>query len=405
MRSAPLYAATRACYSAWLRNAGTRRGRHAGRTTVYCATLPAMSQERMSMADSAASRLAPAPRRHADWRFASSMRVDCRRVAPTHIAPMSVSAATLAGEMRMPSLHHPVMPRTVRRCARAHVDAGARLATLHRSTGPSSCIGILMTMVSTLVIHQRLVVLSKQSYCPHQCTRPGCDAPHSWPNCPALSRDFSWSTQLGVVVLRRRTARRIVPYAPSSVNVTSGQQGGKDAESHQQPHDADGHRRSYPRPLWFTESLHGRSFKAALGDSLFPEQYMDAVACIINAQEAAGLDIVTDGDSRFDLAVGGKIVVLLSHRAAGRSRRPPRHVARLDAAPRSASGPYPVGSAGSIQPAVVTERLSRGALEFPRSWRVAQRLSDRPRKVRDHLRPCPREYALERVLSGREGTH
>src|SRR5262245_1707852 len=63
---------------------------------------------------------------------------------------------------------------------------------------------------------------------------------------------------------------------------------------------------SYPRPLWFTESLRGRSFKAALGDSLFREQYLDAVACIINAQEAAGLDIVTDGDSRFDLAVGGK---------------------------------------------------------------------------------------------------
>src|SRR6201989_250023 len=55
---------------------------------------------------------------------------------------------------------------------------------------------------------------------------------------------------------------------------------------------------SYPRPLWFDMSLSGRSFKAALGDSLFREQYMDAVACIINAQEAAGLDIVTDGDSR-----------------------------------------------------------------------------------------------------------
>src|SRR2546425_10954411 len=63
---------------------------------------------------------------------------------------------------------------------------------------------------------------------------------------------------------------------------------------------------SYPRPLWFTESLNGRSFKAALGDTIFREQYVDAVACIINAQEAAGLDIVTDGDSRFDLAVGGK---------------------------------------------------------------------------------------------------
>ena len=61
---------------------------------------------------------------------------------------------------------------------------------------------------------------------------------------------------------------------------------------------------SYPRPLWYDASLGGRSFKAALGDSLFREQYLDAVAAIINAQEAAGLDIVTDGDSRFDLAVG-----------------------------------------------------------------------------------------------------
>jgi hypothetical protein len=28
---------------------------------------------------------------------------------------------------------------------------------------------------------------------------------------------------------------------------------------------------SYPRPLWFDRSLDGRSFKAALGDSLFRE--------------------------------------------------------------------------------------------------------------------------------------
>src|SRR6202171_4073175 len=63
---------------------------------------------------------------------------------------------------------------------------------------------------------------------------------------------------------------------------------------------------SYPRPLWFDASLAGRSFKTMLGDSLFREQYFDAVAAVINAQEAAGLDIVTDGDSRFDLAGGGK---------------------------------------------------------------------------------------------------
>src|SRR6266508_656249 len=86
---------------------------------------------------------------------------------------------------------------------------------------------------------------------------------------------------------------------------------------------------SYPRPLWFNESLRGRSFKSALGDSLFREQYLDAVACVINAQEAAGLDIVTDGDSRFDLAVGGKswffypIVLFLMIRRPPRSTRFP----------------------------------------------------------------------------------
>src|ERR1700741_3878142 len=63
---------------------------------------------------------------------------------------------------------------------------------------------------------------------------------------------------------------------------------------------------SYPRPLWYDASLMGRSFKTMMGDSLFREQYIAAVAAIINAQEAAGLDIVTDGDSRFDLVVGGK---------------------------------------------------------------------------------------------------
>src|SRR5437764_1131389 len=34
---------------------------------------------------------------------------------------------------------------------------------------------------------------------------------------------------------------------------------------------------SYPRPLWYEANLDGRSFKAMMGDSLFREQYLDAV--------------------------------------------------------------------------------------------------------------------------------
>ena len=30
---------------------------------------------------------------------------------------------------------------------------------------------------------------------------------------------------------------------------------------------------SYPRPLWYDVNLNGRSFKSALGDSMFREQY------------------------------------------------------------------------------------------------------------------------------------
>jgi 5-methyltetrahydropteroyltriglutamate--homocysteine methyltransferase len=137
---------------------------------------------------------------------------------------------------------------------------------------------------------------------------------------------------------------------------------------------------SYPRPLWFDTSLAGRSFKAALGDSLFREQYLDAVAAIINAQEAAGLEIVTDGDSRFDLAVGGKswffypierLGGIHGHRSTsqgwmGRHGLKPGHIL------------WEVQEA--YQPAVVTERLTRGALEYAALWQIAQRLSDRPVK-------------------------
>ena len=41
-------------------------------------------------------------------------------------------------------------------------------------------------------------------------------------------------------------------------------------------------------------------------DADFREQYLDNVSCVIRDQERAGLDIVTDGDARFDTNVGGR---------------------------------------------------------------------------------------------------
>src|SRR5215208_6539132 len=137
---------------------------------------------------------------------------------------------------------------------------------------------------------------------------------------------------------------------------------------------------SYPRPLWYEASLGGRSFKTALGDSLFREQYLDAVAAVINAQEAAGLDIVTDGDSRFDLAVGGKswffypierLGGVAGHRDTSRGWMS-RHGLRPGKILWEVQEAY--------QPAVVKDKLTRGPLEYVALWKIAQRLTDKPVK-------------------------
>src|SRR6201986_3482095 len=134
---------------------------------------------------------------------------------------------------------------------------------------------------------------------------------------------------------------------------------------------------SYPRPLWFDARLGGRSFKTMLGDSLFREQYFDAVAAVINAQEAAGLDIVTDGESRFDLAVGGKswffypierLGGIQGHRSTSQG-----WMARHDIRP----GKLLWEVQEAYQPAIVKEKLSRGPLEYAALWQIAQGLRHR----------------------------
>jgi 5-methyltetrahydropteroyltriglutamate--homocysteine methyltransferase len=136
---------------------------------------------------------------------------------------------------------------------------------------------------------------------------------------------------------------------------------------------------SYPRPLWFNESLRGRSFKQAMGDTLFREQYVDAVTCIINAQESAGLDILTDGDSRFDLAVGGKSwFFYVLERLGGITRHRDYSAAWDSFGFRPGHILWEVMEA--YQPPVVTEQVVGGPLEFAAVWKVAQRLSDKPVK-------------------------
>src|SRR4030095_1671940 len=122
---------------------------------------------------------------------------------------------------------------------------------------------------------------------------------------------------------------------------------------------------SYPRPAWVTEGL---------GDSAFREQYFDAAACLMREQERAGLDIVSDGDARFDLTVGGRSWFFYP---LERLRGITRHVDRPSAGGGGALRPghilYEVQEAW--QPPILGGRVEAGPLDYAALFKVAQRFS------------------------------
>jgi len=142
---------------------------------------------------------------------------------------------------------------------------------------------------------------------------------------------------------------------------------------------------SLPRPQWFAENLRGRAFLAAFhGDAIYREQYGDAVATLIADQVRAGLDIVTDGEMRFDQDIGGRSwfgypfdrMTGLAPRAygdprqregfGGRTRDPADILAEF---------------ADTMRPPRVTGQVGAGDLQYDSVWKVAQRLTDKPVKL------------------------
>ena len=119
---------------------------------------------------------------------------------------------------------------------------------------------------------------------------------------------------------------------------------------------------SLPRPSWYTENLGLKSFLDAMVISRFREQYVDALSVYLREQEVAGLDIVTDGDCRFDQDVGGQ----------SWTSYPPHHMDGFDAThPKLAS----VGAGGIAFPA------RAHSARLPRSARhAADCRPDRPRR-------------------------
>ena len=131
---------------------------------------------------------------------------------------------------------------------------------------------------------------------------------------------------------------------------------------------------SLPRPGWYTENLSGRPFRVAMAEKNYREQYLDAVSCLIPDQERAGLDIVTDGDNRFDTDVGGRSwVAYVVQRLAGFTgyETSRKHAGWGSSVPGEIM--YEVLEARVLPQ--VTGKVGPGPLEYPQLWRSAQQMT------------------------------
>jgi 5-methyltetrahydropteroyltriglutamate--homocysteine methyltransferase len=137
---------------------------------------------------------------------------------------------------------------------------------------------------------------------------------------------------------------------------------------------------SLPRPAWYTQNLGRREFREAMVDRTYREQYLDAVSTYLRDQEVAGLDIVTDGDCRFDADVAGHNWFSYAPlRMSGFSG------ANFYRAGGKAGFPH---KPGNILHDVLETRMmpdltgpvGRGTLQYTAVWKAAQRLTTRPVK-------------------------
>jgi 5-methyltetrahydropteroyltriglutamate--homocysteine methyltransferase len=138
---------------------------------------------------------------------------------------------------------------------------------------------------------------------------------------------------------------------------------------------------SLPRPSWYTENLGMRSFVEAMASNKFREQYTDALSVYLRDQEVAGLDIVTDGDCRFDQDVGGQTW----------TSYPPRHMSGFDTSrPQLARGGaggigFPRGHIlhdyleARVMPKIAGP-VGPGEMQYAELWKAAQRLTSHPVK-------------------------
>jgi len=138
---------------------------------------------------------------------------------------------------------------------------------------------------------------------------------------------------------------------------------------------------SLPRPSWFTENLGSETFLRRMMNSRYREQYTDTVSVHLRDQEAAGIDICTDGDAHYDEEVGGQSWTSypLFH-MSGLDRQNPQPTVM-----RTGGVAFPMGHIlhdyleARIMPKVIGP-IGRGDLQYVAIWKTAQRLTHKPVK-------------------------
>lgn len=146
---------------------------------------------------------------------------------------------------------------------------------------------------------------------------------------------------------------------------------------------------SLPRPLWFTENLRGRDFEVAIaGDLVYREQYIDAVTALIADQTRAGIDVVSDGEMRFDIDIGGRdwfgyMFDRLEGLKPGGMRPGGTEWAPRSGEVRRTDTPGDIlhEVMQARMPPLLTAPVGCGCLHYPSVWKTAQQLTDKPVKM------------------------
>jgi 5-methyltetrahydropteroyltriglutamate--homocysteine methyltransferase len=118
-----------------------------------------------------------------------------------------------------------------------------------------------------------------------------------------------------------------------------------------------------------------------MANNKFREQYTDALACYLRDQEVAGLDIVTDGDCRFDQDVGGQTWTSYPARHMSGFEKGQPQLARVGAGGIG----FPRGHIlhdyleARVMPKITGE-VGPGEMQYTEIWKTAQRMTSKPVK-------------------------